>query len=105
MRKSIREQIEQLLNIENIAIKQASFWKSAHDVLLAQTEAAKHGESPVFKEHFVDVLKPIDDDVEGYIRRLPVILTALSDAQILLMSENNRQLIDLMQDLITEKTK
>ena len=75
------------------------------DNLFAQTEAAERGESPIFKEHFVNVMNHINDNKDEYIKKLPVLLTAFANAQVQLMMENNRQLIGLMQSLIKENSK
>jgi hypothetical protein len=104
MGKSIPEQIEQLLSLDEIAMTQASYWVKALDNLLVQTEAATSGESPIFKENFVDVINRINDNKDEYIKKLPVLLSALSTALVQLQRENNRQMIALIQDLIKEKT-
>ena len=103
MEAKIDAKIKQLLDFESLATKYGESLAHALDHWLSIEEAHKHGESPFMGDMLINLKQKHVQNQEEYIKYQPLFEIARSEALIQMIIENNRQLINLMGDLVTQK--
>ncbi|MGA2159528.1 MAG: hypothetical protein ABSG90_09920 [Dehalococcoidia bacterium] len=100
MSKTINEQMQELTDFGLISRKYRDFWEIAMSSILTEIKANEHGESPTIGKGYVDIQNDFIANKEQRINFSPFYEIANWSAMAQLITDNNHQLIVLMEAMI-----
>lgn len=99
----MEDKIKNLLDFEYLGLLYSELFKEAVVNWLSIEEAYEHGESPLKGERLTHFKEIRVQNKEQYLKYQPVFEMSRDQALIELIIENNRQMISLVKDLISQK--